>query len=222
MKLKTFQREEDFVVETVNFIKNLCTNNSTDQTIKIALSGGNTPKPVYQALAKANLPFDSIEFFQVDERYVPEDHTDSNCRMIYGNLIKNTNPHKFHYFQTSLPIEKALQKYQEEITNIQFDLTILGIGPDGHTASLFPNSNALNETASPVAHTQTNEFAVKDRLTLTFPKILESKKLLVLLKGKEKEILIDNLQNPSTNFKDFPAKKLTDHKDLTINLLANT
>ncbi len=209
MQLHTFQSFDEFVEQSVKFISDICKNPA-----KIALSGGTTPKTIYEKLATQSLPFDKLDFYQVDERYIPLDHQDSNCRMIFDSLINKINSN-FHHFDTKLPIEEALEKYEKELPNEPFDLTILGIGPDGHTASLFPNSTALDET-KPVAHTTTEEFTTNDRLTLTFPKILESSHLLILLNGPTKQKIIDILQNPTLSYKDFPAKKLTDHPNLTI------
>ena len=101
MNLQTFQSKDEFIKESVRIIAEIC--NTPQETITIALSGGSTPGPIYQELAKQNLPFKKIKFFQVDERYIPEDHSDSNCRMIYETLIQQSSPKAFHYFDTSHP-----------------------------------------------------------------------------------------------------------------------
>jgi 6-phosphogluconolactonase len=212
MKLHTFQNFDEFVDESVKFISEEA--NSYQERKRIALSGGSAPKTIYETLAKADLQFQNIDFYQVDERYVPLDHQDSNCRMIFEALINKVDSN-FHYFDTKLSIEEALEKYEKELPDTPFDLTILGIGPDGHVASLFPHTETLDEI-KPIAHTTTEEFAVHDRLTLTFSKILESKRLLVLLHGFEKQKIVDELQNPSLSYKDFPARKLIEHPDFTI------
>lgn len=209
MMIRLFNEEDQFIQET------------TDQIIAalpgkrgtFALSGGSTPQKIYKALP--DLP--NVEFFQVDERYVPLTDNDSNHKLIRDTI----NPEKFHYFDTSLPIEDALEQYESELPKEPFDIIILGIGPDGHTASLFPQSPALEETG-PVSYTTTDEFTVHDRLTLTFSVIMKAKKLIVLLKGSEKQQLLDKLTSAPLKIDDFPAKKLLQHPNLNIHLFVPT
>lgn len=199
MIIKTFSNRKTFIQSALSLI--LSSHPKT-----IALSGGQTPKPIYKAFFKK--PISKIKFYQVDERYVPKNHPDSNFKMI----TKTLKPKKFYYFDTSLPIKKSLEKYSKELPK-KFDLCILGIGPDGHTASLFPNSKSLTSKAK-VAHGTTNNFAVKNRLTLTFKSILNSKKILVLLQNKPE--VLSELKARTKTIKNFPAFALLKHKNLTI------
>jgi len=217
LNIENFSSEKNFIQSAVRLIKSVREN--SEGIIRIALSGGSTPKPIYEALAKDKaLPFNKIEFYLVDERYVPANNKDSNQKMIRKALIKPLGKKlkAFHYFNTSLPLAKSLQKYGKELPRSGFDLIILGIGPDGHTASLFPHNKALNEKKRPVAVTTTTRFAVKQRLTLTFPPILKSKKILVLLRGKEKAAILKKLANAKVKPSDFPAKLLLKHPNLQI------
>ena len=211
MKIKKFQTKEEFIKAAITLIQNICKDPGQ---IHIALSGGSTPLPIYKALSTLTLPWDRINFYLVDERYAPLTHKDSNFRAISESLHPGENhesnhlppggqgPQTLHHFDTSLPIPKSLKKYEKELPKNPFDLTILGIGPDGHTASLFPYSKALKSKKS-VAHTQTAEFATTHRLTLTFAPILASKNILILL-GPSKKNALKELQNPKNSpFKQY-------------------
>lgn len=210
MKITTCKNETEFIKKALESITQILKTNK--KIYNIALSGGSTPIPVYQALASLALPFAKIHFYQTDERFVPPTHKDSNQKLI-KEAFKKLPPPNFHFFNTALPIAASLKEYKKSLP-AQFDLTILGIGPDGHIASLFPHEKALT-SQSHTAHTTTQEFAIKDRLTLTFAPILTSKKILVLLKGPEKEAVLKKLQSPqSLTIQNFPAKKLLSHPNV--------
>ncbi len=195
MQINEFQNTEDFINASLKLITEISPKT-------IALSGGSTPKNLYKKMAE--LPFDNVQFFQVDERYVPKEHEDSNYKMIEETLKK-----PIHHFDTSLNIQESLKQYEKELPK-QFDLIILGIGNDGHTASLFPNTAAL-DSKEKVAQTKN----IQERLTITFPVILNSKNILVLLKNKKK--VLEELKNPSKSFEEFPSLKLLEYENLIIN-----
>ncbi len=222
MKIRLFTNEEDYIQESIKFIEDLCV--TTIQNVQIGLSGGSTPAPIYRAMAKSKtVCFSLIDFWQIDERYIDHDRPESNHKMISDNLLfQDEKPASFHFFDTSTSIEKALQKYEEDMKNNLtngFDLLILGIGKDGHTASIFPHSKTVNDRDRLVAHTKTQKFPVKDRLTITFPAIYNSKKVLILLKGKEKTEILSELTAGNKTPEEFPAKKLVKHHDVTIHAL---
>lgn len=219
MEIKFFTREADFIKAGVDFINDVCSG--TGKKLSFGLCGGATPMPLYKKLNRTGkIPIEKIDFWQTDERYVSKDNSDSNLRMINENLFAGTRiPHSFHFFDTGLNINDCLKKYQKDIEqNLSsgLDLIILGIGKDGHIASLFPESDALNEKNKAVAHTQTEKFRVRERLTMTFPVIMESKKIMILLSGKEKEQVLHEMLTGKKSPAQFPAKNLLSHKDLTI------
>lgn len=230
MNLHTFHNESDWIKASIEFFEK--TVNESNHA-EIALSGGSTPIPVYEAIANtAHVKHTSIEVYQVDERYVPADHPESNQRLIMEHLIQpslqradTTGTHSpyccFVNMRTDISIEKSVKKYESLVRDVMkawggFTLTILGIGPDGHTASLFPHITVLHETKRLVAHTTTDQFEIRDRLTLTFPAIMASKKILVLLKGENKKAILDELEHGTKTMDEFPAKKLLEHPELTI------
>jgi 6-phosphogluconolactonase len=227
MKLSYYSSEKNFQEETLQLIEEICQKKKG--TISIALSGGSTPEPIYKLLKSSKkLPWNRIHIFLVDERYVPINHPDSNYGMIIKALGKTQiqKLKNFTHFHTELSITACLKKYSTDLQASakgknapSFDLTILGIGPDGHTASLFPETTALT-TRQPVAHTTTTAFKVKDRLTITFPVILKSKTLLILMKGQEKIPTLKELTEGKKTATGFPAKRLLKHKDLLINFCA--
>src|SRR5580692_1910405 len=128
----------------------------------IALSGGSTPKSLYTLIAanaSATLPWDRMFFFFGDERHVPPDDPDSNYRMVKESLLSTAAIPPANVFR--VPAENpdadaAAEMYEQTLRNFfalapgefpRFDLILLGIGPDGHTASLFPETAALQEKA---------------------------------------------------------------------------
>jgi 6-phosphogluconolactonase len=162
----------------------------------IALSGGSTPKRMFQLLASRELP-GAIEWWWGDERTVPPDHADSNYRMAKENLIQPLGiaPTRVHRMRGEGPdFDAAARDYEEAVVAALgsppvFDLVLLGMGPDGHTASLFPGSPALrvtdrwvvaNPVDSPVAKGKTT------RITLTAPAINAARHLRFAVAGADK------------------------------------
>lgn len=178
----------------------------------IALAGGNTPKPLYEALAKENLPWDKIQVFWGDERYVPNEHPDSNQRMArlsWLDLVEipSANIHPIPTNSNS-PSEDA-QKYEQELkaffqVNLpSFDLILLGMGDDGHTASLFPYTSALNENDKLVT---VGNKGSDPRITLTYPIINESKCVMFLVTGKNKQTALSHIFADEAEEQKYPSR----------------
>jgi 6-phosphogluconolactonase len=168
----------------------------------VALSGGKTPVTLYRKLAEFQkpLPWDKTHIFIVDERFVSFEHEESNFRMIYRALLGHVSiPEKnIHPVTTSTtsPAESA-EKYEQELRSFfrtgqnefpVLDLILLGMGEDGHTASLFPGTDALKETrhyAVPVSPPEK-----KERISLTLPLINNAKHIVFLVTGRNKAAVI--------------------------------
>lgn len=215
MHYQTFSNQEDFVQASTTYIKALC--NSEKEIVYIGLSGGKTPLPIYQELHFEDIA--KTEFFLVDERCVPFDNQDSNYQAVRDSLPEEA---VLHPVDTLLPPQLAASMYNGEldvVPNNSLDLVILGLGSDGHTASLFPHSAALNDTEHIVINT-INPAApnppVRERITMTFEYILQAKKILLLVSGNEKKDALEELLNGSKTAAEFPAKRLLEHPDLTI------
>jgi 6-phosphogluconolactonase len=179
----------------------------------IAISGGTTPKSMFQLLADPaepflkQVPWDRIELYWVDERCVPPDHPESNYRMTKEALLSKVPlpAERVHRMEGELDPEVAAARYESVIRNTfrlegaetpTFDLVQLGMGDDGHTASLFPHTEALNEMSHIVVP---NHVPQKDtwRITLTWPVINRGREVAFLIEGAGKaEILHDVLLGP--------------------------
>lgn len=173
---------------------------------RIAISGGSTPKPAFQLLGdrdrpwRARMPWDRLELFWVDERCVPPDHPDSNFRMTCEALLDHAPlaPAQIHRMEGELDPEEGAARYESGLRNAfrlegaetpVFDLIQLGMGADGHTASLFPHTAALDELGRlSVANHVPNKDAW--RITLTWPVINHARQVFFLVGGAEKASIL--------------------------------
>ncbi len=188
--------------------------------LRIALSGGSSPKAIYEKLAKnAEIDWGKIEFYQVDERYVPEESEDSNAKLIRESLTSKIPTLKaFYTFDTSKPIEEALTAYEDRLRKLSkplFDLVLLGLGPDGHTASLFPHGPELEELERPVVSSNAPT-GIKERLSLSLPAIMNSQKVIFLVRGAGKKEIVEKWLESDLSEEEIPAKVLLDHPDVDI------
>ncbi len=166
---------------------------------RLALSGGNTPRGCYHRLAHLHqLPWDWVEIYMGDERFVPPDHPDSNYRMIHDTLLAagTVSPRALFAIPTDGEPQAAARAY-EEILRQQygasylqpglplFDLQLLGLGADGHTASLLPGQPVLEERARWVAAVP--EGREEPRITLTYPALESSRLIMFLVSGAAKK-----------------------------------
>jgi 6-phosphogluconolactonase len=156
----------------------------------VALAGGSTPKELYKILATKNLDWNKVFFYFGDERNVSIESVESNFKMANETLFKplNINQSNIYRWKTELQdVEKIAEDYAEKINLFgkTFDLILLGIGTDGHTASLFPHTKALHETEK-IAVENWVEKLNTWRFTLTFSTINNAKNVIFLVKGEDK------------------------------------
>jgi 6-phosphogluconolactonase len=180
-----------------------------DRKVFIALSGGSTPVLLYRLLASRGnrIPWERLEVFFGDERGVPPDHPDSNYRTAREELISRVPlpAPQVHPMPASEPdLKAAALSYEEEIRRIVpegpagepvFDLVWLGMGDDGHTASLFPGSPALDDTEDLVAANPVKGLPAP-RMTFTLPLINNARKVQFLVTGSKKAPAVRQVLGP--------------------------
>ena len=184
----------------------------------VALSGGNTPRSVYSILASEHkeLPWNRIHIFFGDERHVPPDHPDSNFRMASESLLSKVPiPEKnIHRVHAELDAEAAAAEYEQQLSSFfqpkdhdwpRFDLIFLGIGEDGHTASLFPGSKALSETSRRVVANWVEKFKTF-RITFTFPVLNHAAEVAFLVSGSGKAQILSEVLRPGSE--KYPAQRI--------------
>jgi 6-phosphogluconolactonase len=165
---------------------------------RLALSGGSTPRAAYRLLAaRRDIPWDDVEIFLGDERFVPPDHPDSNYRMVRESLLADgfVAPRKLFVIPTDGTPEEAAARYEEMLRQQYgagdlekgvplFDVVLLGLGDDGHTASLLPDQPVLSERVRWVAPVPAGR--EEPRITLTYPALQSSRLILFLVAGAAK------------------------------------
>ena len=174
----------------------------TEDSFAVALSGGSTPKNMFSILAndeplRARMPWDRIHFFWGDERHVPPDHQDSNYHMTNKALLSRVSvpSENIHPIRGENPdAGKAAEEYEQELRDFFklergqlpcFDCVFLGMGTDGHTASLFPGTKALHERERLVVSNRVDKFQ-SYRITMTAPVLNNADMVIFLISGQEK------------------------------------
>ncbi len=188
----------------------------------LVLSGGETPRRVYQILGSPPLSgwleWSRVHIFFGDERMVPPNDPDSNYGMAHRELIERVPipAENVHRIQGELSPEHAAMEYANELRMKyeaefpRFDCILLGIGEDGHTASLFPGTEALNElekAAVPLFVPRLKAW----RVTLTFPVINSAREIIFLAEGEKKSSIVQKVIESAKPSTDFPATMVRPH-----------
>ena len=183
----------------------------------VALSGGSTPAALYSLLAARDfcdrVDWPRVHLFWGDERCVPPDHPDSNFRMVRENLLARIQipTANIHRIMGEKEPRQAASVYEAELKNFfgagalpRFDLIFLGLGDDGHTASLFPGTDAADETTRLVAVAYVERLR-SHRLTLTLPVINAAEQVVFLVSGKSKAAIVGAVLGSDADSARYPA-----------------
>ncbi|MEB3309535.1 MAG: 6-phosphogluconolactonase [Snowella sp.] len=215
-QLEILSTKDQFMTRSLNVvIEKLTAALETRGEATIALSGGSTPKPLYEALAQQPLPWSKIQIFWGDERYVAPDHPDSNQRMARQAWldhidIPTQNIHPMPTEAGDPPLDA--QTYENELAKFfqvsvgnfpAFDLILLGLGDDAHTASLFPRTEALQVCDRLI--TVGNKDG-QPRLTFTVPLINQAHCVLFLVAGASKRPALAQIFAENTDPEIYPAR----------------
>lgn len=200
----------DFLFEKLKIIEN-----ESSGKLNIALSGGNTPLPILEILQNEDLTWSRYNFFLVDERCVTNENPSSNFGNIHTVFFSKIVSAKFSVVKDGISYNQSIAIYKDEIIKHVpinsngfpvFDLILLGMGDDGHTASLFPGTIALLEKNEFVVYNEVPQLQT-ERITLTYPVLLNAKEVIVIVKGESKEKIIKELYTERTT--DYPIRQLT-------------
>ena len=193
------------------------------ETVTFTLAGGSTPKGVYSLLAESvKLPWEKIHLLFGDERVVDPESIDSNYRMAMESLISRikipeTNVHRI---PTEQGAERAAQSYDRTVRSLSagsspsLDVVLLGIGPDGHTASLFPDQPQLEATGLIAATPPAPREPRVERVTMTFSLLNSASTVLFLVSGEEKRSVVRRILAGGEAAQPYPAAGVRPGGDL--------
>ena len=218
MKTNIFKTEEEVLVNLAAYFVTIARQAISEKgKCSIALSGGNSPKKLYEILSSAGfkdqVEWRKLDFFFGDERYVPQTDIQSNYLMAKKALFDPLSIDPIHIFavDTSLQPAEAAEKYAKTIFNyfggepIKFDIVLLGLGDNAHTASLFPNTSVLSDTIATVKAVFLEDQKVY-RITFTAPLINHAHYITFLVYGESKAIAVKQVIEDNKDVEHFPAQ----------------
>ncbi|SHE46262.1 6-phosphogluconolactonase [Chryseobacterium takakiae] len=233
MNIRIFDDLDTLYTEAADVFKNLSEKSIREKgRFTVALSGGSSPKAIFKLLATdeyaERIDWNKIYFFWVDERWVPLNDDKSNARMTFETLLDKVpvpKDHIFPMYKDNILPEEYAREYESYIRNILgnegvFDFILLGMGDDGHTASLFPGEEILNEKEKWVSayYLKPQEMY---RITLTAPVINRAENILAVAFGESKKQALNEILNGEYNPELYPMQLIekkenfmffTDHK----------
>jgi len=218
MKINVFNNEDEVLRGLANYVVEIASESiSSNGQFSIALSGGNSPKKLYELLAspsyKNKIEWSKVHFFFGDERYVPHTDPQSNYLMAKKAILE---PLELSYKQifpidTSLSPDEAAKAYTNDInlyfagTEPCFDLVLLGLGDNSHTASLFPHTPVLHDKSASAKAVFLEDQKVF-RITLTAPLINMAQHVAFLVYGEGKAIAVHHIIEDKTDIEEYPAQ----------------
>jgi 6-phosphogluconolactonase len=154
----------------------------------VGLSGGSTPRRAYELAATEEPDWSPAELWLVDDRCVPADDERSNARIVRETILDRLDraPRGTHLIQGELEPEEAAARYDAELDGARFDLAVMGVGPDGHTASLFPGGPELAERERRAVAAEAGMEPFVPRVTATIPFLAESGLMVYVITGADK------------------------------------
>lgn len=218
MKINVFNNEDEVLNGLANyFVKTAASSIADHGQFSVALSGGNSPKKLYELLAsplyKDKVEWGKVHFFFGDERYVPQTDPQSNYLMAKKALLEPLDLSFKQVFpvDTSLSPEEAAKKYTIDINyyfagvEVRFDLVLLGLGDNSHTASLFPYTPVLHEKTASVKEVFLEDQQVF-RITMTAPLINQAHHIAYLVYGEGKAIAVHHVIEDKKDIENYPAQ----------------
>lgn len=195
--IQVFDTEDQLQQAAAEQIANLLQRTTSQGETRVALAGGSTPRRLYELLSEIkNINWSRVHVYWSDERAVPPDHEECNYRMAYEVLLERVSipDEQIHRMRGEVPPEDAARQYERVLRETfelepgqlpQFDLILLGMGADGHTASLFPGTSAVHERERLVVANDDPDLSIP-RITLTFPVLNAAAKVMFLVAGQDK------------------------------------
>ncbi len=218
MKINIFKTAEEALFHLAAYFVTVAEQTINERgRCSVVLSGGNSPKKLYEILSspgfKGQVQWQKLNFFFGDERYVPHTDSQSNYLMAKTALFEPLAIDPAHIFavDTSLNPEEAAEHYEASIHNyfgdgqIEFDIILLGLGDNAHTASLFPNTPVLNNTTPSVKSVFLHDQQVY-RITLNAPLINQAHNIIFLVYGADKALAIHQVVERERDICKFPAQ----------------